>query len=218
MAWNPSLDRKRTLMTQATDSSTTALDAEERAELERLRAEGAGRGPTDTASRAGRGRRTAAIVLMLLAALLGPLSALATLTRPTIGAVGVRPRYDLRRELVRAIGPPFGGRPGRAGGDLPPHHRRRLRGPAGRGAHHPHPRGGGRATAGRWRDPGPSRRPHDVRGADLQRHPRVHGAAGHPARRLADVRGRLGRREPGGARQPRGRPDRGDRDRGGDRE
>src|SRR5918995_1160024 len=84
MAWNPSLDRKRTLMTQATDSSTTALDAEERAELERLRAEGAGRGPTDTASRAGRGRWTAAIVLMLLAALLAPLSALATWTRTTI--------------------------------------------------------------------------------------------------------------------------------------
>src|SRR5918993_292483 len=84
MAWNPSLDRKRTLMTQATDASTTALDAEERAELERLRAEGAGRGPTDTASRAGRGRWTAAIVLMLLAALLAPLSALATWTRTTI--------------------------------------------------------------------------------------------------------------------------------------
>jgi hypothetical protein len=71
-------------MTQATDASTTALDAEERAELERLRAEVAGRGPTDTASRTGRGRWTGAIVLMLLAALLAPLSALATWTRTTI--------------------------------------------------------------------------------------------------------------------------------------
>ncbi len=71
-------------MTQASDASTTALDAEERAELERLRAEVAGRGPTGTAPRAGRGRWTGAIVLMLLAALLAPLSALATWTRTAI--------------------------------------------------------------------------------------------------------------------------------------
>ena len=72
-------------MTQSTDdASTTALDAQERAELERLRAEAAGSGPTGPASRAGRGRWTGAIVLMLLAALLAPLSALATWTRTAI--------------------------------------------------------------------------------------------------------------------------------------
>jgi hypothetical protein len=72
-------------MTQSTDASTTAeLTVDERAELERLRAEVAGRGPTDPSTRPARGRWTGAIILMLLAALLAPLSALATWTRTTI--------------------------------------------------------------------------------------------------------------------------------------
>ncbi len=72
-------------MSQATDASTTAeLDADERAELERLRAQVAGGGPTDRATHPARGRWTGAIVLMLLAALLAPLSALATWTRTTV--------------------------------------------------------------------------------------------------------------------------------------
>jgi hypothetical protein len=75
-------------MSTGPDSTATPpLTAEERAELERLRAEVAVLGPPsapESRGRGGRGRWTGAIVLLLLAALLAPLSALARWTSATL--------------------------------------------------------------------------------------------------------------------------------------
>ena len=72
-------------MTEAPDVDTTQpLSIDERAELERLRAEASGRPPVDRPRSPGRGRWTGAIVLLLLAALLAPLSALARWTNTTL--------------------------------------------------------------------------------------------------------------------------------------
>ena len=76
---------KRTYMSQSPDVTVTQpLTVDERAELERLRAEAAGRPPVDRPRSPGRGRWAGAIVLLLLAALLAPLSALARWTNTTL--------------------------------------------------------------------------------------------------------------------------------------
>ena len=72
-------------MSQSPDVTVTQpLTVDERAELERLRAEAAGRPPVDRPRSPGRGRWAGAIVLLLLAALLAPLSALARWTNTTL--------------------------------------------------------------------------------------------------------------------------------------
>ena len=72
-------------MSTAPDATVTQpLTTDERAELERLRAEAAPVGPPAPPKRRGGGRWTGAVVLLLLAALLAPLSALARWTSATL--------------------------------------------------------------------------------------------------------------------------------------